>query len=77
MVLSTDLDNIAIFCSPGFKGVRLLGNTVGGANGAVVPKKKGISSMHEVIDLGGIATGLGKKQFPAFKAILCMGKTGW
>tara|TARA_B100000900_G_scaffold379836_1_gene365036 strand:- start:5863 stop:6570 length:708 start_codon:yes stop_codon:yes gene_type:complete len=50
-VLSTDLDNIAIFCDPSFKGVRLLGNTVGVNNGKVVPKKGAASSMHEVIDL--------------------------
>ena len=52
-VLSTDLDNIAIFCHPDFKGVRLLGNTVGVTNGKVVPKKDALSNMHEVIDLVG------------------------
>lgn len=75
LVLSTDLDNIAIFCDPAYKDVRLLGNTVGVANGQVVTKKEATSNMHETMDLGAIAALLGKRQHPVFRAILCMGKT--
>ena len=75
LVLSTDLDNIAIFCEPTFQNVRLLGNTVGVANGQVVTKKNATSNMHETIDLGAIASLVGKRHHPAFRAILCMGKT--
>ena len=75
LVLSTDLDNIAIFCEPAYKDVRLLGNTVGVANGQVVTKKQATSNMHETLDLGAIAALLGKRQHAVFRAILCMGKT--
>ena len=64
-----------IFCEPGHRGVRLLGNTVGVANGTVVPKKQATTTMHEVIDIGKIASTLGDKQYASFRAILCMGKT--
>ena len=78
-ILSTDLDNIPIFCDPCHRGVKLLGNTVGINNGKVVTKKQAAAMMHEVIDLGRIATTLGEKQYNSFRVVLCMGMTdfGW
>ena len=75
LVLSTDLDNIPIFCEPRFRGVHMLGNPVGVANGKVVTKKQATTTMHEAIDLGKVAALIGERHYPAFRAILCMGKT--
>lgn len=66
LVMSTDLDNIAIFCRPHFKGVYMMGNTVYiNKMNTVVPrttkpkKNPEAKSAYEVIHIGGLPQVLG------------------
>ena len=80
LVLSTDLDNIAIFCRPQFKGVHMMGNTVYiDKNNTVVPRctkpKKApqAKSAYEVIHIGGLPDALGPT-WDAFVNVLTLSK---
>ena len=78
LVLSTDLDNIAIFCRPEFKGIFMMGNSVCVKNNVVVPKNKtntdaGAKMMYELIHVGGLAANIGPS-WSAFVNLLTLAK---
>ena len=80
LVMSTDLDNIGIFCRPQYKGVYMMGNTVYiDKTNTVVPRstkpKKApeAKSAYEVIHLGGLPEALGPT-WDAFVNVLTLSK---
>ena len=75
LVISTDLDNIPMFCRPAYKGVFMLGNTVHrNALGQVAPKPKNTepAMSYELICLGQISVNL--KNWDLFVNLLALAK---